>query len=313
MLVPFLSIQKTSEASHTSHEYNSQTLPLLSLSHDIRSHGAMGGAEVQVEDGVALRASAGLSDYEFTKDEVEPVDDISVYVVREGDTLSQVAEMFSVSTNTIRWANDISGGTIVPGQILVILPVTGVRHTIEDGDTLASLAEEYDVDVRDVAEFNELNTDALLAVGEDILIPGGEFGLSEEDHVDVDHSQGVPQPSSPTIVSGSFMHPLPGSVRTQGYHGHNAVDFGAPHGTPIRAAAAGTVVLSKHGWNGGYGNYVIITHPNGTKTLYAHNSENIVSVGQSVVQGQVIGYVGVTGRTTGPHLHFETHGATNPF
>jgi len=67
------------------------------------------------------------------------------------------------------------------------------------------------------------------------------------------------------------------------------------------------------GWNGGYGNYIVITHPNGTQTLYAHNSENVVSVGEKVIKGQLIGFIGSTGKSTGSHLHFEIRGAKNPF
>jgi murein DD-endopeptidase MepM/ murein hydrolase activator NlpD len=85
-------------------------------------------------------------------------------------------------------------------------------------------------------------------------------------------------------------------------------------GTPIRASAAGTVIVSKTGgWHGGYGNYVIISHSNGTQTLYAHTQKNFVSVGDSVEQGQLIARVGNTGNSTGPHVHFEIRGAKNPF
>ncbi|KKW46945.1 MAG: Peptidase M23 [Parcubacteria group bacterium GW2011_GWB1_57_6] len=101
---------------------------------------------------------------------------------------------------------------------------------------------------------------------------------------------------------------------TQGLHGWNGIDFGAPRGTPIRAAADGTVIIARAGgWNGGYGNYIVLQHANGTQTLYSHNSSNAVGMGQAVTQGQVIGYVGATGRVTGTHLHFEVRGAANPF
>ena len=115
-------------------------------------------------------------------------------------------------------------------------------------------------------------------------------------------------------VSGYFIHPMPGTVRTQGIHGYNGVDYGAPIGTPVRAAAGGSVITSRvGGWNGGYGNFVVIQHANGTQTLYGHLSKNSVWQGQNVVQGQIIGYSGNTGRSTGPHLHFEVRGARNPF
>ena len=102
--------------------------------------------------------------------------------------------------------------------------------------------------------------------------------------------------------------------KTQGLHGYNGVDIGAPNGTPIIAAAGGSVVVSRNsGWNGGYGNYIVIKHENGTQTLYAHMSEIVVVSGQSIVQGQVVGSVGSTGKSTGSHLHFEVRGAKNPF
>jgi murein DD-endopeptidase MepM/ murein hydrolase activator NlpD len=116
-------------------------------------------------------------------------------------------------------------------------------------------------------------------------------------------------------VSGYFGNPLNGAGKlSQGLHGHNAVDIAAPPGTPIYAAASGTVttVKSDGGWNSGYGNYVVISHPNGTSTLYAHMS-SVATSGGAVSKGSVIGYVGRTGEATGNHLHFEVHGAQNPF
>jgi murein DD-endopeptidase MepM/ murein hydrolase activator NlpD len=102
---------------------------------------------------------------------------------------------------------------------------------------------------------------------------------------------------------------------TQGVHGRNAVDLAAARGTPIHAAAGGTVIIAKNSgaWDGGYGNYVVVTHDNGSQTLYAHMSHSLVAAGQTVSSGQIIGYVGMTGLTTGPHVHFEVRGAANPF
>ncbi|MCK5059525.1 MAG: M23 family metallopeptidase, partial [Candidatus Pacebacteria bacterium] len=132
----------------------------------------------------------------------------------------------------------------------------------------------------------------------------------------------IPPTSSGTSVvrstsypnyDGYYIKPVNGR-KSQGLHGYNAVDIAAPYGTPIVAAASGVVIISRAtGWNGGYGGYVVISHNNGTQTLYAHMSSDIVSVGDVVQQGQVIGYVGSTGRSTGPHLHIEVRGARNPF
>ena len=114
--------------------------------------------------------------------------------------------------------------------------------------------------------------------------------------------------------SGELIRPIIGGRKTQGLHGHNGIDLGAPVGTQVLASGDGRVILAKSGgYNGGYGNYVAIAHPNGTQTLYGHLSAIFVVQGQSVAQGETIGKVGSTGRSTGPHLHFEVRGAVNPF
>lgn len=239
-------------------------------------------------------------------------DRISVYVVRQGDTLSEIAGMFGVSVNTIVWANDLGSSRIVrQGQTLIILPVSGVEKTIQKGDTLKSIAAKYKADAEEIAEFNGLDPAAALAVGTTIIIPGGEIAVP------------VPakKPSTSPYLGGSgaslagyYGNPLPGGVLTQALHGWNGIDLAAPRGTSVRAMADGTVIIARNsGWNGGYGNYVVITHGNGTQTLYSHLLRASVAAGDTVVQGQVIGTVGNTGHSTGPHLHFEVRGAKNPF
>lgn len=121
-----------------------------------------------------------------------------------------------------------------------------------------------------------------------------------------------PVPSSHTITSnyGYRIHPISGTKKL-----HAGIDIGAPGGSNIVAADAGTVVLSSFGYNGGYGNYVIISHGNGITTRYAHCSNLFVSAGESVSKGQVIAAVGSTGASTGNHCHFEVRingGSKNP-
>lgn len=242
----------------------------------------------------------------------------SIYVVREGDTLGEVAEMFGVSVNTIVWANDIQGETINPGDVLVILPVSGVRHEVEEGDTIGSIAKNYDSSIEKIREYNNLEAVDRLAIGAIIDVPGGTMPEEASSSGSRSSSRVVGGAVTPTqttsVASGYFINPAPGSVVTQRNHGYNAVDLGAGRGTSIVAAASGQVVKSVGGgWNGGYGKFIVIEHNNGTRTLYAHLSGVIVSRGQDVVQGQVIGYNGNSGRTTGPHLHFEVRGTPNPF
>jgi LysM repeat protein len=244
-------------------------------------------------------------------------DTISVYVVRPGDTLSVIAKMFNVSVNTIIWANNLSGVKDVhTGQTLVILPISGVKRTVIKGDTLKSIAKKYDADAGEIAQFNGLDPAEPLEIGSTLIIPGGEAApapvvkKAPSRKIGAEPYLGGGGPSQP----GYYSSPAPGARVTQGLHGHNGIDFGVSRGTPIHAAADGTVIIARNsGWNGGYGVYVVITHPNGTQTLYAHLTNSIVSSGQSVTSGQVIGYSGNTGKSTGAHLHFEVRGAANPF
>ena len=248
-----------------------------------------------------------------------PSDRISVYAVRSGDTISEIATMFGVSVNTIIWANNLSGvNDIHPGEILEILPITGTKHTVVKGDTLKSLAKKYNGDANEIAQYNGLDVSAPLAIGSTVIIPNGEAAPAVSNSSSSRRSRAGHEPylgGSGSVQNGYYSNPLPGAIITQGIHGWNAVDLGAARGTPIHASADGVVIVARNNgaWNGGYGNYVVITHGNGTQTLYGHMTHAIVSSGQTVSSGQIIGYVGSTGESTGPHLHFEVRGAANPF
>lgn len=248
-----------------------------------------------------------------------PPDRISIYVVRPGDTLSEVAKMFNVSANTIIWANNMSGPKDMHvGDTLVILPISGVERTIIKGDTLKSIAKKYNGDANEIAQYNGLDPEAPLAIGTTIIIPGGDITPQASKTKKTSSLKNLYEPylgGGGAVQSGYYGNPVPGAIITQGLHGWNGIDFGAARGTPIRAAADGMVIVARGGggWNGGYGNYVVITHDNGSQTLYSHMKNVIASSGQSVSQGQVIGYMGSTGLSTGPHLHFEVRGAANPF
>ena len=239
-------------------------------------------------------------------------DTISIYEVKKGDTISTVAKLFNVSKNTIIWANDIKGNTISPGDTLVILPITGIKHTVKKGDSLSSIAKKYKADADDVAKYNGLSKDNDLAVGDIVLVPEGEISVAQVATPSKNKKPAVSRLA--TAPLGFFVRPLANYTKTQGIHGHNAVDLAAKLGTPIVAAADGRVIVAKMGgYNGGYGNMIIISHENNIQTLYAHVKEMYVTPGTQVTQGQVIGAVGNTGHSTGPHLHIEVRGAVNPF
>ncbi|AKM83927.1 TPA: hypothetical protein DCZ46_01175 [Candidatus Campbellbacteria bacterium] len=287
---------------------NSQNINLLQASVNFDPNPAKGGGDITIVGDVALLSETGPSGSMVDISEKTNSDKISVYVVREGDSLSQISKMFGVSNNTIIWANDLKNGIITKGQTLVILPVTGVRHTVKKGETLAGIANKYKGDIDEIKSFNNL-IDETLAVGDIVIIPDGDMGSFVYKSSKTGSSSGKTTPST----SGYYIRPVTG-VRTQGIHGYNAIDIGTPVGTSVVASASGKVIISRdYGWNGGYGSYIVIQHDNGTQTLYAHMSQNIVSAGQVVVRGQVIGYSGNTGKSTGPHLHFEIRGAKNPF
>ena len=286
---------------------NSQTLTLLAGYLNINPTGT-GGAEVAIVDGTVLESN-GIEGEFFVDLGKSGTGQISVYIVRTGDTLSEIAEMFGVSANTIIWANDIRGTSIKVGQELVILPISGVRHVVKSGDTLKSVATKYKADLNDVLLYNGLAIGDKIKSGDVIIIPDGVISATQVSSVK--NSAGA---QTYPVYSGYYIRPIVGGRKTQGIHGNNGVDLAAPTGTPILAAADGRVIVSRSGgYNGGYGSYLVISHPNGTQTLYAHLSQNSVFVGQSVAQGQIIGAVGNTGKSTGSHLHFEIRGAKNPF
>lgn len=290
----------------------SQNIALLQASINPDPNPAKGGGDITVVGNMALLPESGPSGTMVDIAEGIPSDAISLYVVREGDTLSQIAKMFGVSVSTIIWANDVTVKTLKPGMQLVILPVSGIQHVVKTGDTIKSIATKYKADAKEILQFNNLQAGDLLVVGTTVIIPDGEGAptAKSSSSVSTERLRGAGGP----YYAGYYASPLASYVKTQGLHGYNAVDMGDPLGTPIMASASGEVIVSKnYGWNGGYGEYVVISHPNGTQTLYGHMSENITYTGMHVFQGQVIGYLGSTGKSTGPHLHFEVRGAKNPF
>ncbi len=272
---------------------------------------------LSIVDGKALLSEMGVTGTIADVIDTPASDQISVYVVHKGDTLAKVAEMYDVSVNTIKWANDVKGG-IKEGDILTILPISGIKYVVKKGDTLVSVAKKYKADATDIADFNGLDVNDGLKLGDTIIIPDAEpatvIAPTIKKSKTVGKSKVIPGSSGPSYA-GYYIKPLPGARKTQGLHGHNGVDLsGVPLGSAVLAAAEGTVILAKDGgWNGAYGSYVIISHPNGTQTLYAHLNSVSVTRGQVVSAGQKIGGMGNTGRSTGPHLHFEIRGAVNPF
>ena len=265
---------------------------------------ASGNALVAQEPVLAIVPSGGISSFDNNGN-------ILTYEVEPGDTLQSIADDFGVSVDTLIGANNLSKNTkLKPGDKIAILPVDGIKHVVKSGETIQGLALKYKADANRILAFNDLPDNALIKPGDVLIIPGGE-------HVPISPKYApavvIPQQNLPNLA-GYYGRPSGGRI-TFGLHKYNAVDVGGKDwcNTPIYAAAAGTIITSDdQGWNGGYGKYIKIAHDNGTITLYAHESQLLVSVGQFVNKGQVIGLMGSTGNTTGCHTHFEVRGARNP-
>ena len=338
----------TSTSTGDSSSTNSQNMPLLQAVSNPNPTISSDCSDVSPVNGTILDPNISVSaiaNCETTNTQ------ISTYVVKSGDTISGVAQMFGVSINTVLWANSLTGKSVLqPGQTLVILPITGINYTVQKGDTLQGIANKYGGDhtketLSDILNYNDMTVSTALTVGQTIIIPSAELSTNDitvstpsrsttksssavrsglpknslsSDEPLLDNVKNWPAYPSCNVASSGcyYLRPISGGHISQKLHGHNGVDLAAPIGTPIVASAGGTVIISRvnGGWNGGYGNFVVISHNNDTQTLYAHmQTKLVVSAGEHVKQGQVIGYIGMTGHTTGPHLHFEIRGAQNEF
>lgn len=242
-----------------------------------------------------------------------PKGETTEYRVAEGDTVSSIAVKFGVTIDTIMWENSLkSVDAIKVKQILKILPVTGVRYKVKRGETIYSIAKAHQVDAQNIIDypFNTFSNDETftLSAGQELIIPDGI--KPKEIILDTKQYAARTVAAIPGVVGeGNFMWPTSGVISQRYSWYHRAVDI-ANHSNPAVVAAQGGTVVSA-GWNGGgYGNYVVINHGNGYSTLYGHmlNNSIVVKAGQAVKQGQKLGTMGSTGRSTGTHLHFEVKG-----
>ena len=242
------------------------------------------------------------------------------YVVKEGDVIGKIAQKFGISVETLLWANDLSTRSYIrPGDELKILPVTGVIHTVKRGETVGKIARIYDATQNDIIKFNKLQEGGSdIVIGEELVIPDGRkprpiVRRPPTVRPNPVSSISAPPPSASAPAGSGYIWPTSVRTLTQ-YFGwrHTGLDIAGPVGSPLYAARAGTVIKAQGGYNGGYGMMVIVDHGGGVKTLYAHASKLYVSVGQKVSQGQTIAAMGSTGRSTGPHIHFEVRVNNRP-
>ncbi len=282
--------------------------PLVAGTYPVFSQGATGSANLA--NGNTEQQSIAVGDNVFaTSVSQKPRDKIITYTVQRGDTVSSIAKKFGISIETIEWQNDLSGDNITPGDSLDILPVTGVAYKVASGDTIYTIAKKLDSDPQKIVDFpfNDFVDPEkfTLASGTVLIVPDGVKPSAQSTYVAPVQPQFAA--SAPGAVSNlGFIWPINGGISQYASWYHMALDITDPIGTPIAAATSGVVGRVSVGtYDTGYGNNVYIDAGNGYQTHYAHMLSVIVSTGQSVKQGQIIGYVGVTGRTTGPHVHFE--------
>jgi LysM repeat protein len=242
-----------------------------------------------------------------------PEHDFTVHVVARGETPNQIADKYNISAETLLGGNpqlSQESNALQAGAELIILPIDGVLHTVKPGETLTSIADEYSVPVADIVavDSNLLEYPFYRLVPESkLLIPGakvGQFYWTAPKSV-----AGVGGDNQWAVVgTNTYVWPINGRCLSQYYWaGHPAIDVGLPEGSAVVASDRGTVTYAS--WAAGsyydYGNLIVINHGNGYETLYAHLSSIAVYPGQIVQQGEYIGGTGNTGRSSGPHIHFE--------
>lgn len=220
--------------------------------------------------------------------------EIMIYSVQSGDTLWSIAARFDLDVDTLRYSNPAlmkNPDLLSVGTDLRILPFLGAIVKVKPGDTLSAIARRWNVTPETITAYHANHiSNGQVQPGQELVIPGGYLQL------DI-----APPAASP---SATFAWPLRGWL-TQRYSArHRAIDIATSYGATVYAAGDG--VVSRAGWLfTGYGYSVIINHGNGLQTLYSHLKGPLVTIGQQVRRGQAIGAVGSTGRSTGPHVHFE--------
>ena len=262
----------------------------------------------------ALLSEGESSSYESAKTEsAESSITYQTYRVKPGDMIGYIADKYDITTDTIISVNNIKQSRLIQvGQYLKIPSMKGIIYTVrKDGETPFSIAESYKVDAQQTASVNALALDASLKAGTSLFVPEAELDwmTRQEINGDLFHR---PLHGRYWISSRYGWRDSPFNASKRTFHG--GLDMATAPGTPIYASLDGKVTTT--GFNATYGNYVIITHHSGYKTLYGHMSQITCKKGNFVYTNTMIGRVGSTGMSTGPHLHFTVYknGKTvNPF
>ncbi len=239
----------------------------------------------------------------------EPIE----YVVQSGDSISTIASDFDISVNTILWENGLTAYSLIrPGDKLVILPATGINHKVAKGETLGAISSKYSIGAEEIMAANNLSDASQLALGQKLFIPGGKKYYvappvtkpAAPTYNPITVIKDLISPDAASAPANKMFWPVKGVITQYFTWRHHGLDIANKQGTPIYACDAGTIVHS--GWSKvGYGNMIEIDHGGGKHTRYGHFYQLLVKKGDVVEKGQVIGLMGTTGKSTGPHLHLE--------
>ena len=279
-----------------------------------------GGPRLTSDESSVARAASPLTPYIN-----RPRKDVISYTIQAGDTMFGIAQQFNLQPESILWANpDLKDNPdlLSVGMEIAVPPVDGVLHTVQKGDTLNSVAQKYKVAPEAIAAaiWNNLVPGQELPIGKSIIVPGGKRELV----VWQIPAANKPAPagtgaggwsnagqclnvSAKVAGTGQFVWPSNSHWVSGNPYAwwHRGIDLAGHLGDPVYAADTGTILWAgSNSW--GYGNMILIDHGNGWQTLYAHLSQIYVRCGQQLVKGATVGAIGSTGRSTGPHLHFET-------
>lgn len=255
-----------------------------------------------VHPGDVLRVPIGAATGGVAEPAPEPPPGFGRHVLRAGETLSEITDRYGIGMTALVGANpDLSSLDRLPvGVELLIPPGDGLLVTWDPGLDLAEVLRAHDADPVDVLRANRIHAPTDLRPGMLLWLPG------------VEPSAALERLARVRELENRYVWPVHGRITS--YFGrrnigmgtssfHRGLDVAAPTGTPIVASRSGTVSFA--GWSGSYGYLVRVRHGGGEETWYAHQSRILVGVGQWVDQGDVLGRVGSTGLSTGPHVHFE--------
>lgn len=225
----------------------------------------------------------------------------ATHTVKPGETLFAISRLYGANVEALKQANGLTGDGIRAGQVLQVPGAQTQpprRHTVQQGESLWELASRYGVSLEALLASNpDLDNPGHLQIGHEVILPAGAAAG------EVVAATIGPSPDLDGVFAWPVLAPISSPYGPRDGRNHNGLDLAANMGEPIKAARDGEVLLA--GTVNGYGETVILRHEDGTQTLYGHASRLLVKAGERVRQGEVIAEVGSTGRSTGPHLHFE--------